>query len=91
VLNEPRTIADPKAEEKADVLSYLAATFDYCISALDRITPEQLNEAASGVPNRPNASGRDALLNMYMHTAHHRGQAIIYLRLKGTAPPEYSY
>jgi uncharacterized damage-inducible protein DinB len=35
--------------------------------------------------------GRDALLNMYMHTAHHRGQAIIYLRLKGATPPEYSY
>jgi uncharacterized damage-inducible protein DinB len=43
------------------------------------------------VPNRPNASSRDALLNMYMHTAHHRGQAIIYLRLKGVEPPQYRY
>jgi uncharacterized damage-inducible protein DinB len=91
VLGEARTIADPKSEDKADVVPYVAATFDYCIASLERITPEQLSRAASGVPNRPNASGRDALLNMYMHTAHHRGQAITYLRLKGATPPQYSY
>jgi len=91
VLGEPRTIADPKSEAKADVLPYLEATFDYCIAALERITPEQLSRAAPGVPNRPNGSGRDALLNMYMHIGHHRGQAIIYLRLKGVTPPEYRY
>lgn len=91
VLAAPRSIADPKLEEKEDVLPYLEATFDYCIDALQRMTPEQLGRAASGVPNRPNGSTRDALLNMYMHTAHHRGQAIIYLRLKGIAPPEYRF
>jgi uncharacterized damage-inducible protein DinB len=91
VLGEERSIADPRSEEKADVLPYLEATFDYCIAALERMTPGQLSRAASGVPNRPNASSRDALLNMYMHTAHHRGQAIIYLRLKGVEPPQYRY
>lgn len=62
-----------------------------CITALERITPEQFGQPASEVPNRPNGSVRDALLNMYMHVAHHRGQAIVYLRLKGIKPPEYRY
>jgi len=91
VLDEPRSIADPNSEQKTDVLPYLEATFDYCIAAIERITPGQLTRAASGVPNRANGTGRDALLNMYMHTAHHRGQAIIYLRLKGMTPPRYTY
>ena len=33
--------------------------------------------------------GRDVLLAMYIHVAHHRGQAEIYLRDKGIKPPAY--
>jgi uncharacterized damage-inducible protein DinB len=32
-------------------------------------------------------SGREVLLAMYVHVAHHRGQAEIYLRNNGIAPP----
>src|SRR6266851_3801561 len=39
VLGEKRTIADPKKDDKATVIAYLGDTFDYCIAALDRITP----------------------------------------------------
>ena len=91
VLAEKRTIANPKKEDKATVVAHLRDTFDYCIAALDRITPEQLNQTARGVGGRESGSGRDALLNMYMHVAHHRGQAVVYLRLKGIAPPDYHY
>ncbi|MGI8746585.1 MAG: DinB family protein [Bryobacteraceae bacterium] len=91
VLGEKRTIPDPKAEDKASVLAYVRDTFDYCIGALDRVTPAQLSQTAPGVGGRKSGSGRDALLNMYMHVAHHRGQAIVYLRLKGVKPPEYLY
>jgi uncharacterized damage-inducible protein DinB len=73
------------------VLDYLRATFDYCLGALERIKPEHLNHANAGVGGRSSGSGRDALLNMYMHIAHHRGQAIVYLRLNGVTPPEYKY
>ncbi len=33
----------------------------------------------------------DILLLAYHHTAHHRGQAIVYLRLKGIEPPQYQF
>ena len=85
VLGEKRTIADAKKDDKATVIAYLRDRFDYCIAALDRITTSQLDQSLPGV------GGRDALLNMYMHVAHHRGQAVVYLRLKGITPPDYHY
>ena len=33
----------------------------------------------------------DILLLAYHHTTHHRGQAIVYLRLKGIEPPKYRF
>jgi uncharacterized damage-inducible protein DinB len=33
--------------------------------------------------------GKEVLLAMYVHVAHHRGQAEIYLRDKGIKPPGY--
>lgn len=91
VLDERQEIEEPETETKPEVLRYLGETFDYCIAAIERMSPEQLSRPGAGVPNRPAGSTRDALLNMYMHTAHHRGQAIVYLRLKGVTPPPYRY
>jgi len=39
----------------------------------------------------PAATGRQILSAMFTHTAHHRGQAEVYLRLKGIVPPKYRY
>jgi uncharacterized damage-inducible protein DinB len=91
VMGESTEIADFASEDKPAVLAYLRDTFDFCIAALDRITPEQLDKTMPSVGGRKSGSGRDALLNMYMHVAHHRGQAIVYLRLNGIKPPEYRY
>jgi uncharacterized damage-inducible protein DinB len=43
------------------------------------------------VHNSPDGKlpGRDVLLAMYVHVAHHRGQAEIYLRDNGIKPPSY--
>lgn len=40
---------------------------------------------------RPTATGRQVLLNMFVHTAHHRAQAEVYMRLKGIVPPRYTF
>lgn len=50
------------------------------------------NEAQlEAVHNSPDGRlpGREILLAMYVHVAHHRGQAEIYLRDKGIKPPSY--
>ena len=33
----------------------------------------------------------DIFLRAYMHTAHHRGQIVTYLRLKGVTPPSWRF
>ncbi|HLM97728.1 MAG TPA: DinB family protein [Bryobacteraceae bacterium] len=38
-----------------------------------------------------NLNGRELLLALCVHMAHHRGQAEIYLRIKGIKPPGYVF
>ena len=61
-------------------------SYDYVISALQGMTPEQLNEvvkfAGKELP-------RYVLINKaFEHQTHHRGQTVAYIRLKGATPPQ---
>jgi uncharacterized damage-inducible protein DinB len=40
---------------------------------------------------RKEANGRQIALAMLVHTAHHRAQLEVYLRLKGIEPPVYTF
>ncbi len=31
------------------------------------------------------------IVNMFVHTAHHRAQCEVYMRAKGIKPPDYSF
>jgi uncharacterized damage-inducible protein DinB len=60
-------------------------SYDYVISSLQAITPDQLQQTASleGHPvSKANIFGK-----AFEHQTHHRGQCTIYLRLKGVTPP----
>lgn len=84
--------AQPPDMKKASVVKYLADSFDLCERALAVLKPEQLNRSFEvkwyGMPN---ATGREILSAMLVHTAHHRGQAEVYLRVKGIKPPLYRF
>jgi uncharacterized damage-inducible protein DinB len=75
------------ATGKVAIVNRLTDSFNYCSTVIPNLTEEQL----SNVHNSPdgNLPGRDILLVMYIHVAHHRGQAEIYLRDKGIQPPGY--
>ena len=61
-------------------------SYDYFINALNEITGEQLSETVKfGDLEVPKAA---AFSKAYEHQAHHRGQTVIYLRLKGIIPPD---
>jgi uncharacterized damage-inducible protein DinB len=82
----------PLPSDKPTVLKGLAASFDHCAAIADKLTPAQL-DASYQVDwvGMPAATGRQILSAMFTHTAHHRGQAEVYLRLKGIVPPKYRY
>jgi uncharacterized damage-inducible protein DinB len=77
----------PSPTEKGDVVKFLSDSFDYCSAVIPKLSDEQLNQAHNSPDGR--LPGREILLAMYIHVAHHRGQAEIYLRDKGIRPPAY--
>lgn len=86
-------LSKPLSPDKANVLKVLGQSFDYVIDALPRITPEQLQHAWH-IPSwkgRNDPDGRAMVMNMFVHTAHHRAQCEVYLRAKGIKPPDYTF
>jgi uncharacterized damage-inducible protein DinB len=85
--SEPPAATLPAASDRDAVIKFLGASFDYCSAIIPNLTEAQL----TAVHNSPDGrlAGREVLLAMYIHVAHHRGQAEIYLRDKGIKPPSY--
>jgi uncharacterized damage-inducible protein DinB len=85
--------AKPLTPEKQPGVRMLEESFDYVIRVLPQITPEELKRTWH-VPSwqgRTDPDGRAMLLNMFVHTAHHRAQCEVYLRIKGIKPPTYRF
>ncbi len=75
--------------DRATAISFLQTTFDFCNRAVDSMTPAKL-DAMVGPGNRK-MTGYEWLWAYFTHTAHHRGQAEVYLRVKGIKPPDYTF
>jgi uncharacterized damage-inducible protein DinB len=86
-LKDSESPALPSPNDKDAVVKLLSDSFDYCSGVIPNLTDEQLNKEHSSPDGR--LLGREILLAMYIHVAHHRGQAEIYLRDKGIKPPSY--
>ena len=86
-LADSQTPTLPSPTEKDSVVKFLADSFDYCSSVISGLTEAQLAKVHSSPDGT--LPGREVHLAMYIHVAHHRGQAEIYLRDVGIKPPSY--
>jgi len=86
-LTDATTPQLPSPIAKDAVVKFLSDSFDYCAGVIPGLTEAQLNLAHDSPDGH--LPGREILLAMYVHVAHHRGQAEIYLRDKGIKPPSY--
>jgi uncharacterized damage-inducible protein DinB len=77
----------PSPTERDPIIKFLSDSFDYCSAIIPNLTEEQMNQAHNSPDGR--LPGREVLLAMYVHVAHHRGQAEIYLRDNAIKPPRY--
>ncbi len=78
---------DTIAKDKVAVIKILSDAYDMGMKAHQSLTGKQLDEIVpffAGPMNR-----RQILILMHDHQAHHLGQLIVYLRLKGIKPPDY--
>jgi uncharacterized damage-inducible protein DinB len=81
---------DPKATfKKDDVLEFLTDSFAFCAKALDGVDAERFHMSLG--PENRKMSGMEWFWSYFTHTAHHRGQAEVYLRVKNIKPPAYRF
>ena len=80
---------DTKDESKAAAVKNLTAAYDYCINGLSSLKDSDLQ--AMALRNGNSVSKFELFWGGFTHAAHHRGQAEVYLRLKGVTPPQYKF
>ena len=82
----------PSAADKAAVRAFVVAGFDFTDAVLAKMTEKDvLRTDVKFSPRLPPHSTVDIFLRAYMHTAHHRGQIITYLRVNEIAPPTWKF
>jgi uncharacterized damage-inducible protein DinB len=89
----PLDLANLPPADKPTATKLLEQSFDFVIAVLPQITAEQLKRSFH-IPSwkgRTDPDGRAMILNMFVHTAHHRAQCEVYLRVKGIKPPDYTF
>ena len=89
----PIDLSKTPPSDKKSAIAMLEQSFDYVIAVLPQITPEELKRTWH-IPSwkgRTDPGGRAMILNMFVHTAHHRAQCEVYLRAKGIKPPDYTF
>ena len=88
---EPETLQRVNALEKRvwEFSAFLTDSFEFCNQAVASMTPDKLSAEVG--PAGRKMTGFEWLWSYFTHTAHHRGQAEVYLRVKGIKPPEYVF
>jgi uncharacterized damage-inducible protein DinB len=86
-LKDSAPPASPSVTDKSGIVKFLSDSFEYCSAVIPTVSTEQMDQAHDSPDGR--LAGRELLLAMYVHVAHHRGQAEIYLRDNGIKPPSY--
>jgi hypothetical protein len=88
----PSKLLDALKDEKINVekdqaIQFLSDSFAFCDKAVAAMTPDKLD----AVVGARKMTGFEWLWAYFTHTAHHRGQAEVYLRLKGIVPTTYTF
>ena len=86
-LADTATPGLPTPTDKPGIIKLLQDSFSYCSTVIPKLTEASLTAKHNSPDGR--LTGWEVLLAMFVHTAHHRGQAEIYLRNKGIRPPSY--
>ncbi|GAB2766391.1 hypothetical protein GCM10027275_05250 [Rhabdobacter roseus] len=85
-------LPEPTDLARTTVRGYFASCHDHCTGIIEQLSDHQLDQTGYGEHGYwKQHSGRDLLLRAFMHTAHHRAQALVYLRLNGLEPPFFEF
>lgn len=82
-------IGKTEKHDKASVIKMLNASYDWVIGSIEKLSPDKLHNMVDTGEGK--MSVLDALLLAADHTAHHRGQCVVYLRVKNIKPADYRF
>jgi uncharacterized damage-inducible protein DinB len=74
---------------KDTAVSRLNTALDFCLTVVKGMAEPDLYKLAG--PEGKQTSPFELLWGGFTHMAHHRGQAEVYLRVKGIKPPDYEF
>jgi uncharacterized damage-inducible protein DinB len=75
--------------DRDTAIQFLTDSFSFCYSAVNGMSAEKLHAMVG--PEGRQMTAFETLWSYFTHTAHHRGQAEVYLRVKGIKPPDYVF
>jgi uncharacterized damage-inducible protein DinB len=84
-IGSKNPIDKPADDTKATAIKNLTTAYDYCIDGLKEMTDADLQKTVK------RGTKFELFWGGFTHAAHHRGQAEVYLRLKGITPPGYKF
>ena len=82
-------VAPPRQLAHTELKQHLEHSFGYVAEAFQRLPNDGAVEQRVDFLGGEKMLKRDLCYRLLDHVTHHRGQAIVYLRLKGIMPPEY--
>ncbi len=82
-------IAEPANYDKQTIVKLLGDSFDYTGKIIPQLTEEQLHKTYQTPDGK--MTGLEVILFCMDHTAHHRGQTEVYLRVKNIKPTDYRW
>ncbi len=88
---ESKKMEQKVGANKAECINLLKISFDNAIDQLESMDDAALQETFVFVfsPDKPELTKQEGFMFLRDHITHHRGQAIIYLRMRGFIPPQY--
>ena len=88
-LNGSSTHIDPSkaGNSKKEIIAMLEKSFAYASQTINALTEKQLSQKVDFVSGE--MTRRRILLLLTDHVTHHRGQLVVYLRMKNVEPPKY--
>ncbi len=83
----PEIDLEPDGKSKDDIREALERSFSYSAAILLGLNDSEAHEEVPLFSTK--VTKYNAALLLRNHISHHRGQCVIYLRLKGIKPPQY--
>ena len=86
IFGNPNLENSPGAQKKDSVMTYVTASYDYCINAVKNTDINKWGEKKKifGFEETRLA----LMIKTFEHQTHHRGQTTIYIRRQGIRPPQ---